>query len=283
MLSPEILLNSEPEILRCGTDAAELGRNKETGGVVLCDFDFWYVVRGRGAVKVDGRWREFAGGDLVCLLPGQCYQGDRSDAVEAYLVHYVYLRLQDGGRRRDERALAAHLPEVCRTWSAPQLHRAFTEAIETVAAGGGRLADLDRRAAALRLLSAVLHAVETPVAPGSENALAAVMRARRFIEEHFAKPLRVETVAAAADLSASHLTRLFREHLGTSPGEYMLDCRIKRAQALLARGVDVTRTAERTGFGSIHHFSRTFRRRMGASPSQFRAAFARYPLSGNTT
>lgn len=80
-------------------------------------------------------------------------------------------------------------------------------------------------------------------------------------------------LATRAGLSTRHLTRLFREHLGDTPGGYVEAVRLEAAQSLLANGETVTATARRTGIGTDESLRRLFVRRLGITPSAYRARF----------
>ncbi|VTU34880.1 GlxA family transcriptional regulator [Variovorax sp. PBL-E5] len=60
----------------------------------------------------------------------------------------------------------------------------------------------------------------------------------------------VPRMAEVAHTSARHLTRLFVEHAGIAPLEYLRRLRLATAQLALASGASVTRAAEVSGFGS---------------------------------
>jgi AraC-like DNA-binding protein len=57
-----------------------------------------------------------------------------------------------------------------------------------------------------------------------------------------------------------------------TPGRYLLDLRLRHAQILLRSGYNVTESAERCGFASIHNFHRTFSRHFKFSPTAWVAA-----------
>ncbi|MFB7636248.1 GlxA family transcriptional regulator [Streptomyces sp. NPDC056149] len=80
-------------------------------------------------------------------------------------------------------------------------------------------------------------------------------------------------LAARAGLSPRHLTRLFREHTGTTPAGYVEAVRLEAAQTLLANGETATATARRTGIGTDESLRRLFLRRLGVTPSAYRARF----------
>ena len=84
------------------------------------------------------------------------------------------------------------------------------------------------------------------------------------------------TTGALADLagvSPRHLTRLFLEHLGKTPGRYVRHARTEAAAHLLATtSLAMPRVAARCGFGSAETLRQAFVSRYGIPPSQYRAA-----------
>lgn len=83
----------------------------------------------------------------------------------------------------------------------------------------------------------------------------------------------VSSMAAHANVSGRHLTRLFAAELDTTPARFVEDTRLDHAQALLNSGHGVTETAGLVGFGSAETMRRRFAARLGVSPSQYRARF----------
>ena len=96
-------------------------------------------------------------------------------------------------------------------------------------------------------------------------------RARDLIDRHFAEPLDLDAMAAAAGFSRYHFARGFKAAYGETPGQYLTRRRVERAQDLL-RGANLTVTeiCHLVGFGSLGTFSRTFRDIVGESPSAYR-------------
>jgi len=95
--------------------------------------------------------------------------------------------------------------------------------------------------------------------------------AKRYIDERFAGKMTVEDVAAAANLSESRLSHLFREKLGLTVIDYLLGARLSRARTLLVT-TDKTciEIAFETGFNDPSYFTRCFKDRTGVSPSVYR-------------
>jgi transcriptional regulator GlxA family with amidase domain len=100
----------------------------------------------------------------------------------------------------------------------------------------------------------------------------------RWIEDNCAADLTLGDIAAQAGMSTRTLNRRFREQLGSSPLQWLLRTRIRRAQYLLENtGDPVERIAGRVGFGSPTAFRDRFRRIVGTSPNAYRASFGHRP------
>jgi len=97
-------------------------------------------------------------------------------------------------------------------------------------------------------------------------------RLRRICQailEDPANDRQIDDWACAVGLSRRALTRLCRAELGQGLAAWRQQVRVKAAAAHLARGVPVSRTANRVGYNSVGNFSRTFRRMLGVNPSRF--------------
>jgi transcriptional regulator GlxA family with amidase domain len=95
-----------------------------------------------------------------------------------------------------------------------------------------------------------------------------------WMEEHCARDLSLDEIAAQAGMSTRTLNRRFREQTGTTPLQWLLRTRIRRAQSLLeATSQPVDRIAGRVGFGSPTAFRERFKRIVGTNPHAYRAAF----------
>jgi AraC-like DNA-binding protein len=101
-----------------------------------------------------------------------------------------------------------------------------------------------------------------------------LLRARDLADRHYAEPLGVEELAAAAGLSRAHFSREFRRAFGVSPHAYLLTRRLERAAALL-RTTDnsVAEICFAVGLSSVGSFTTSFKRTFGKTPTAYRASF----------
>jgi AraC family transcriptional regulator len=91
-----------------------------------------------------------------------------------------------------------------------------------------------------------------------------------YIHDHLDQDLTLETLAAIAHMSSSYFSRLFKQSTGLSPHQYVIQCRVDRAQQLLQQGkLSIAEIAYRLGFAHQSHFSHHFKRLVGSSPRAF--------------
>ncbi|TVT23772.1 helix-turn-helix domain-containing protein [Amycolatopsis rhizosphaerae] len=95
-----------------------------------------------------------------------------------------------------------------------------------------------------------------------------------WLQDNASRDLTLDQIAARAGMSTRTLNRRFREQTGTTPLQWLLRARIRRAQYLLeATDHPVDRIATQVGFGSPTAFRDRFKRIVGTGPHAYRAAF----------
>jgi AraC-like DNA-binding protein len=103
------------------------------------------------------------------------------------------------------------------------------------------------------------------------SSLARVTRVVRMIENDPAVPLDLTSLARVARLSPFHFLRTFEQVTGTTPHQYLLRSRLRRAAMRLAtESTKIAALAFDCGFGDVSNFNRTFRMEFGVSPRAFR-------------
>lgn len=91
-----------------------------------------------------------------------------------------------------------------------------------------------------------------------------------YIQAHLAADVSLEAIATELGMSQYYFARLFKQSTGYSPYQYLIKCRIKRAQELLLQGQQsMANIALQVGFASQSQFGRHFKRLTGVTPKQF--------------
>ncbi len=88
---------------------------------------------------------------------------------------------------------------------------------------------------------------------------------------HPSYPWSLKELAEKHGCSREHLTRVFTQRIGTSPGAWLNQSRLRRAIELLkSSDLPVSSIAEKAGFASPHTLARHLRRVVGKSPRALR-------------
>jgi AraC-like DNA-binding protein len=81
----------------------------------------------------------------------------------------------------------------------------------------------------------------------------------------------VTELAQAAHFSPAQFRRQFRTWTGLTPREYLHRYRLELARRLLeTTDLPIAHIADRCGFESLSHFTRTFKNAFGISPARYR-------------
>lgn len=95
-------------------------------------------------------------------------------------------------------------------------------------------------------------------------------RAVEFIHSNFDKKITIKDLSAAAHISVTHFTRVFKNEIGKTPMEYLNKIRLERAKRLMLAGdKSVTEIAFKCGFSSPSYLSARFRKSYRISPTDY--------------
>lgn len=93
-----------------------------------------------------------------------------------------------------------------------------------------------------------------------------------YIHEHLDRDIKLADLADRLGISQFHFSDLFKQSLGITPHQYLLQQRVERAKQLLKEGdrsiIDI---AFLCGFNSHSHLSKQFRQLTGMTPKAYRA------------
>jgi AraC family transcriptional regulator of adaptative response / DNA-3-methyladenine glycosylase II len=111
----------------------------------------------------------------------------------------------------------------------------------------------------------------SPGTPAWLGTSASVSRALRYIGEGCLDQGSVDDLAARLGLGPRHLTRLFEDHLGTTPVAVAQTRRVHFARNLIREtNLPMARIALAAGFGSVKRFNVLIKQVYGATPTQLR-------------
>lgn len=98
-----------------------------------------------------------------------------------------------------------------------------------------------------------------------------IHEAIEFVEHNFQNDISVEDIADVCGLNRSYFGKIFKEALGKSPQEFLLNYRmVKAAELLKLTKLSVGDISSAVGYGNQLHFSRAFKSIYGVSPKKWR-------------
>jgi AraC family transcriptional regulator len=102
-------------------------------------------------------------------------------------------------------------------------------------------------------------------------------RATDYLHDNFTGAFSLDEVAHAAGVHSAHLSRVFRQRMGCTVGEYVRRLRFEFAcQQILSTEKQLCEVALDAGFADQSHFNRIFRTHMGVTPYTYRKLHRRH-------
>ena len=130
-----------------------------------------------------------------------------------------------------------------------------------------------------RLVAAVFEAEGTARLARESHVLAllapvarvtGLARAREYLVANLSENVSLAALATLAGLDPFALLRGFSRVYGLPPHAWLVQERVRRAQALLRKGLPAAEVAAEAGFSDQSHMSKVFRKLAGTTPKHFR-------------
>jgi len=94
---------------------------------------------------------------------------------------------------------------------------------------------------------------------------------KRYIAEHYADDVSLESAAQAVGLSDCYLSKLFKKEEGLNFKNYVIQIRMEKAMELIREGkLNVNEIAAAVGYENANYFSQTFHKYYGLTPNACR-------------
>jgi len=97
------------------------------------------------------------------------------------------------------------------------------------------------------------------------------MQVCNYMNEHCTEDIDVDNLAEMAGFSKFHFTRMFKQYMGLSYYDYLIQRRIMHAERLLIDpNLTIMEIAMQSGFGSLPTFNRVFKTYKKCTPSEYK-------------
>jgi AraC family transcriptional regulator len=98
-----------------------------------------------------------------------------------------------------------------------------------------------------------------------------LLQVSEYINEHLDRDIKLANLAELIGISQFHFSRLFKQSMGISPHQYLLQQRLERAKQLLKQTqLSIVEVALQCGFSSHSHLTKQFRQMTGMTPKVYR-------------
>jgi AraC-like DNA-binding protein len=243
----------------CGPDFAVDRPSFRWHAVELLESGAWEVRRG-------GRWVAAGAGTLVAYGPRQA-GGIRAVARGPHGKYFADFR--GTGARQEWRAAGLsdrpvrHLAE----W------RAVADLYEQLLSCSALPAPAQAKVTTVLMRALLVRIGAQPDAAPRPTAQRRLVfeRCRDYLATHYASVRGPGAAARACRVGPEYFARLFREHIGQTPSQFLTRLRMHHAARLLQHSNLTVKAAGRAvGFEDPYHFSRVFKQIHGMAPRNFK-------------
>ncbi|WP_042199821.1 AraC family transcriptional regulator [Paenibacillus camerounensis] len=249
-------------------------------------YDLLLVKRGTMYMAEQGKEYAIGPGKLLVLEAGLPHEGYRvcEEDTEIYWVHFIhegkpsYIRQEDipwsallaKGTVEDEE------PSAQQRLYMPKFAAVDVEALEPILDEMNEIHSRLNAENALRLhvlLAELMAALQAECARTAlpEPAVRLARAAAAYLDRHWKEPFQVTGLQEELHFQADYITRCMKQHIGTTPLQYVLQRRLEEAKKLLSGTVlSVSDIAERIGIRDVNYLTRLFSARFGMTPAAYR-------------
>ena len=225
------------------------------------DYYLMHVTAGTLRIKLDSEWVAVSAGDTVVVPPNHPY-------TYAYYggeaLGYLWTHFTGSAAKfyLDEMGMSP-LPFVRHSSRENRASHNFRAMFDLFAEED----PTQVHALAARLLQ-ILTEISRSFGKDEENPLS---RSLRYINASYTENIRIPDLAAMENLSNSRYSVIFKQHLGMSPGAYIIMLRMKHACELLrTTDMSVKQIGILVGYQDPLFFSKLFKEKMHMSPTGYR-------------
>lgn len=91
-----------------------------------------------------------------------------------------------------------------------------------------------------------------------------------YIKDSLDTNILLDELAKNSNLSKYHFLRVFKNHMGLTPHQYILTQRVQKAKELILSGENLNYIAHSVGFSDQSHFIRNFKKIYGYNPKELK-------------
>ena len=264
--------NAEPDLEICAYGIEQCLPCHYYGPAIREYYLIHFILSGQGIFQYKNKKYSLKAGQGFLICPSQItyYQADAADPW-----HYVWLgfrgRQAEAMLRQSSLGLENQIIDFDSDMYSGRIEACIKNLSEVFPWKTGRNYHL---LGSLYQIFAALHEFNAAGQPAVEQLTGAdyyIRQALEFMQMNYSRKISICEMAKQIGLDRSYFGTLFRQQVGTSPQQYLLNLRMEKACAMLKiNDLPVAAVARSVGYNDPLLFSRMFSKVIGSSPSDYR-------------
>jgi AraC-like DNA-binding protein len=231
------------------------------------DAELVFIDEGKGTFSVAGKDLPVAAGELILLNPN--VEHEPSAAVDASLrgfsltfTNLSLTGLASGHILPDEEYPLLNVKEHHLTMT--RYLEDLVQEFEEASPGSGEVASSI-------LTALLLKIIRFKYASKSEQPVSISEKAKKYIEQNYHIELSLNDLANHIFVSPYHLSHTFKDEVGISPIQYLIQYRVEISKKFLrTSNLTISEIAYRIGYPNPNYFNLIFKKLTGISPGKYR-------------
>lgn len=227
-------------------------------------YQFLLTLSGEGWIDYDGKYQIVRPGTIMCI---NLEKGHGIDAIEGepwchyYLIlggrifEYIYKQIFENN----------NIVEIINN----DFYKCMFEKIIKIKKEEPIYFDIKAMSIVLEMLSNLL---DTSLSSNKKVAsVASIEKVISYIKENYQKEINVNELSMLSSYSKYHFSRIFKEHTGLSPNEYIIKVRIENSKYFLKNTLlPLAVIATKCGFCNQQYFCKIFKSREKITPIKYK-------------
>jgi AraC-like DNA-binding protein/mannose-6-phosphate isomerase-like protein (cupin superfamily) len=232
------------------------------------EYELHYFIQGSGSFNSGKTTYTISPGSVFLCPPGEIHT-IRTISAEKPLTYYAILFAPASGADRELLQLLEEHPRQSRYRQVGTNYRFFFEELKEKVASDS----LPRRYSGIHQFVSFLYMLEE--GPGAfhygDGNNRHIEKALKIMQSRVSGKMDLSNLSEKVGLNHSYFIRLFRQKMKTTPMKYFTRLKIEAATGyLLGTSQPLYVIADKLGFYSEFHFSKTFKQYTGMSPRHYR-------------
>ncbi len=240
------------------------------------DFYILYiVVEGKFSLRVEGQSYVFEAGDVFLMKPGALHEGVEEHAVIFYWLHLNFAEVQiltEGQAQSYTQSFSRNKILFPTTFKINHLENSIILMNQTLhyhVSYKGQMPLTNYLGTATMITLADLYLKSRFYI--NQSLSRRLSEICRYIDGSAREELSISAIAAMFNYNPSYLSRVFKQYLGISLKEYIIQAKLRQAEYMLLSTTDtISAIAQHCGYSNEFYFMKLFKSKYGLSPSHYR-------------